>query len=273
MVEQDRANARPRPGLGWLGRLFWLLVGSVLTVSVLVVGCLAAAPSVLQHRGSWPWERALGRWAIDRTATSGAAAVTTPTRGRVDAQTGRIVYVGSCAQCHGADADGKGWLGQLMYPPASPLNDADTRARSDAELYWIIANGLSFVGMPGFRDRLSEEQIWSVVSYLRDVQRGNGGTLPAIPTPSADDLATADPRSSGAARGAALYIALGCVECHGANGTAPGRLQLRASDRRAVRAIRNGTEEGMPAFPVERLSDDDLQALLDYIASFRTAAR
>jgi mono/diheme cytochrome c family protein len=117
---------------------------------------------------------------------------------------------------------------------------------------------------------LSDEQVWSVVAYLRSLGTGSTASLPAVPTPSADDLAPANPAATGAARGAALYVSLGCVNCHGAGGNAPGRLQLRAADQRAVRAIREGTDEGMPAYPPSLLSDADLQAVLDYIRSFRT---
>jgi mono/diheme cytochrome c family protein len=98
---------------------------------------------------------------------------------------------------------------------------------------------------------------------------GSSGALPAVPQPSSDDLAKADPADGAVARGAALYIALSCSNCHGAGGNAAGRLGLRATDRRAVRAIREGTDEGMPAYPESLLSEPDLQAVLAYIRTFR----
>jgi len=254
----------------WLGRAVWLLAGSFLTLLLLVLSAWLWCPALLAHRTDWPFERKLARMMIDRAAARGAAQVTPPRSAPPRAlETGRIVYLGACSQCHGADADGKGWLGMLSYPPASALNDADTQARSDTELYWIIANGLSFTGMPGFRDQLSDEQIWAVVTYLRHLGSSTAPPLPVIPTPTAEDLAAADPTEDGAPRGAALYVALGCVNCHGAGGNAPGRLQLRATDQRAVRVIREGTEEGMPAYSSDILSEADLRALLQYIATFR----
>ncbi len=256
----------------WLGRVLWLLAGSLLTLLLFVLSAWLWGPSLLAHRTDWPFERQLGRTMIDRAAAQGAAQLTPPSSARPQAlETGRIVYLGACSQCHGADANGKGWLGMLSYPPASALNDADTQARSDAELYWIIANGLSFTGMPGFRDRLSDEQIWAVVTYLRSLSPSTLAPVPVIPTPTTQELAGADSTQAGASRGAALYTALGCVNCHGAVGNAPGRLELRATDQRAVRAIREGTEEGMPAYSTDVLSEADLRALLQYIATFRTS--
>lgn len=256
----------------WLGRVLWLLAGSLLTLLLFVLSAWLWGPALLAHRTDWPFERQLGRTMIDRAAAQGAAQLTPPSSARPQAlETGRIVYLGACSQCHGADADGKGWLGMLSYPPASALNDADTQARSDAELYWIIANGLSFTGMPGFRDRLSDEQIWAVVTYLRSLSPNTLAPVPVTPTPTTQELAGADSTQTGASRGAALYTALGCVNCHGAVGNAPGRLELRATAQRAVRAIREGTEEGMPAYSTDVLSEADLRALLQYIATFRTS--
>jgi mono/diheme cytochrome c family protein len=254
----------------WAGRIAWFIAGMMATLLLLGIAGWVLAPRLFAHRSDLPGERRLARALVERAAARGAQAIPTrPPLGARAVETGRIVYLGACSQCHGADADGKGWLGTLSYPEASALNDADTQARSDTELYWIIANGLSFTGMPGFQDRLSEEQIWAVVAYLRSLGSGSSGALPAVPQPSSDDLAKADPAGGAVARGAALYIALGCSNCHGAGGNSAGRLQLRATDRRAVRAIREGTDEGMPAYPESLLSEPDLQAVLAYIRTFR----
>ncbi len=40
--------------------------------------------------------------------------------------------------------------GLAMYPRASDLGSADVQAWSDAELFWIIQNGIRLTGMPGF---------------------------------------------------------------------------------------------------------------------------
>ncbi|WP_448575029.1 c-type cytochrome [Thermomicrobium sp.] len=254
----------------WIGRIGWFTAGMLSTLLLLGIAGWVLAPRLLAHRSDLPGERRLARTLVDRAAARGAQDVPSrPLSGARAVEHGRIVYLGACSQCHGADADGKGWLGALTYPPASALNDADTQARSDAELYWIIANGLSFTGMPGFQDRLSEEQIWAVVAYLRSVGSGASGALPSVPQPSSAELARADPTGNAVARGAALFVALGCSNCHGIGGNAPGRLQLRATDRRAVRTIREGTDEGMPAYPVSLLSEPDLQAVLAHIRTFR----
>jgi glucose/arabinose dehydrogenase len=164
--EQNRwSNSR------WCSRLLWFTTGMLATLLLAAFILWFAGPALLTHRTEWPYERALSRWAIDRAAAAGSRTVSPPPAHDPRAtETGRIVYLGACAPCHGADADGKGWFGTLSYPPASRLDDTDTQERSDTELYWIIAHGLSFTGMPGFAARLSDEQIWGLVVHIRELQ-------------------------------------------------------------------------------------------------------
>lgn len=85
-------------------------------------------------------------------------------------ETGEQLYTSYCASCHGESGHGNG-------PAASSLdtNPANIAAFSrmpmanDAYLYWTIAEGGAPVdsAMPAFKDSLEEEEIWSLISYLR----------------------------------------------------------------------------------------------------------
>lgn len=66
-----------------------------------------------------------------------------------------------------------------MYPPAVDLGGADVQAWSDAEMFWIIKNGIRLTGMPGFGRALSDEEIWPLVHYIR-----------TMPGPSGEDSST-----------------------------------------------------------------------------------
>jgi mono/diheme cytochrome c family protein len=54
-----------------------------------------------------------------------------------------------CAGCHGLEGDGENRFEADFYPPIPKLT-GDTQKWSDGELYFIIANGISMSGMPGF---------------------------------------------------------------------------------------------------------------------------
>ena len=66
---------------------------------------------------------------------------------------GQEVFLGSCAQCHGADGRGDGSIGRNMYPPAMDLTSAHVQHWSDAELFWIVQNGVRHTGMPAWKWR------------------------------------------------------------------------------------------------------------------------
>ena len=72
----------------------------------------------------------------------------------------------NCAACHGEDGHGDGPVAGYF----SPLRPVDFRSdrvrnRTDGQLVWIVANGLG--NMPAFRDLLSEQDLWTVVLFVR----------------------------------------------------------------------------------------------------------
>lgn len=71
-----------------------------------------------------------------------------------------------CVQCHGAP-------GQAPEPYALGLNPApaalvtSVRERTAAELFWIIREGIKMTGMPAWRYRLTDAQMWEVVAFMK----------------------------------------------------------------------------------------------------------
>jgi mono/diheme cytochrome c family protein len=77
----------------------------------------------------------------------------------------------NCSVCHGAAGDGQGPVARY-FSPVVPVDFRSDRVRSrtDGQLFWIIGNGLG--NMPAFRDLLSEQDLWTVVLYVRQVEAG-----------------------------------------------------------------------------------------------------
>jgi mono/diheme cytochrome c family protein len=84
---------------------------------------------------------------------------------------GAGVYVTYCASCHGRQGLGNGEAGRALSPP--PTNWAALSqmppGQWDAYLYWSTAEGGAPIGsgMSAYKDVLSDEQIWSVVSFIQ----------------------------------------------------------------------------------------------------------
>jgi mono/diheme cytochrome c family protein len=84
---------------------------------------------------------------------------------------GETLYGTDCAMCHGSDGHTLTDNGRWMYPRASDLTSRSVQQYSDPELFWIIKNGIRFTGMPGFGKVESDEHIWHLVRYIRELPR------------------------------------------------------------------------------------------------------
>jgi cytochrome c6 len=71
-----------------------------------------------------------------------------------------------CAMCHGPDGSGSE-VGKSMHVP--DLRSPEVQKRPDAELAQIISDGKG--GMPPFKNSLSEDQVHSLVSYIRSLHQ------------------------------------------------------------------------------------------------------
>lgn len=85
---------------------------------------------------------------------------------------GRDLYQGdvkpACALCHGEEGDGRGMLSTQFDPRPRNFECRETvNGIPDGQLFWIIENGSPGTAMPGFGDKLSDDQIWQIVHYLR----------------------------------------------------------------------------------------------------------
>jgi mono/diheme cytochrome c family protein len=102
-----------------------------------------------------------------------AGELTNPLPATADAvDRGRLSYRINCAMCHGADGHGDSpvaayFRGAGVVPPVD-LASPRVRDRGDGQLYWLIVNGIG--NMPPFHDLLDEEEVWSLVRYIRAVQ-------------------------------------------------------------------------------------------------------
>ena len=71
-----------------------------------------------------------------------------------------------CAMCHGPDGGGSE-VGKSMNVP--DLRSPAVQKLPDAELAQVISDGKG--GMPSFKNSLSEDQIHSMVSYVRSLHQ------------------------------------------------------------------------------------------------------
>jgi mono/diheme cytochrome c family protein len=96
---------------------------------------------------------------------------------------GQEVFLGSCAQCHGPDGRGDSDIGPNMNPVAMDLNSAHVQHWNDAELFWIIQNGVRLTGMPSWRSSISVNDTWKLTRFIHSLPRLNAASAStAVPS-------------------------------------------------------------------------------------------
>jgi mono/diheme cytochrome c family protein len=81
---------------------------------------------------------------------------------------GKEAFSHYCFACHGMDGQNTGVpFADRMSPPVPSLAQKDVQAYTDGQLKWIIDYGIWPSGMPGSKNTLSDDEIWSIVLYLR----------------------------------------------------------------------------------------------------------
>ncbi len=82
---------------------------------------------------------------------------------------GRILFLQRCAACHGENGMAKTEFAAAMPTKPASLTDSKTSSLTEGEVYAVINEGIKSSGMPGFKGRLSDEAIWKIALYARQI--------------------------------------------------------------------------------------------------------
>ncbi len=196
---------------------------------------------------------------------------------------GRSLYEANCAACHGEDGVGK-VLGAADF---TDLHFVDNRAPRD--FYLTVTQGKG--SMPAWQGRLSQDERWAVIDYLRtfsyDATLPGETTAepPVLPTVTAavcssTYLSQSNPfawdDATAIAAGNTIY-SQSCAVCHGADGSGalPGAPDLTAAEVQGELRSTSGEflclmAEGRGVMPgwKETLSAEQMWDVLTYIGTF-----
>lgn len=87
----------------------------------------------------------------------------------------------TCALCHGHLGDGKGITSQFGMVGAADLLQSRIRELPEGEIFQTITQGKG--QMRPMAKRLTHQERWATILYLRALQRATQGTLEDIPDP------------------------------------------------------------------------------------------
>ena len=84
---------------------------------------------------------------------------------------GKALYLDHCSDCHGNKGRGDGSNAADLEVRPSDLSRSAVLEQTDGELFWKISEGRK--PMPGYGRKLSEEQRWQLIHYIRTLARSN----------------------------------------------------------------------------------------------------
>jgi mono/diheme cytochrome c family protein len=89
---------------------------------------------------------------------------------------GKEVFLARCVGCHGPKGDGKGPGANFMSPPPADFTDKDDACcggdTGPGDFYYRILRGWTGTGMENFGERLSVDDIWRVVLFVKTIPNG-----------------------------------------------------------------------------------------------------
>ncbi len=101
---------------------------------------------------------------------------------------GKEVFLQRCVGCHGLKGDGKGPAASFMSPPPADFTDKDDACcggdTGPGDFYYRILRGWPGTAMENFGDRLSVDDIWRVVLFVKTIPND---TLKPNHLPTPDD--------------------------------------------------------------------------------------
>lgn len=137
-----------------------LLIAAGCLTFVSLGGCRATAPGKA--------ESSFMQWLKIRV-TVGGKRDRNPLRNTAEtAKDGQAAFSNYCIVCHGLDGQNTGVpFAVSLSPPVPSLASKEVQSYTDGQLKWIIENGISPSGMPASRGILNDNDMWSIVVYLR----------------------------------------------------------------------------------------------------------
>src|SRR5207247_5871600 len=86
---------------------------------------------------------------------------------------GKQVFLERCVGCHGPSGDGKGPAAKFMAPPPADFTDKDDACcggdTGPGDFYYRILRGWPGTAMENFGERLSVDDIWRVVLFVKTI--------------------------------------------------------------------------------------------------------
>lgn len=151
------------------------LYGIIFTIVALVVGGAFYLKKGYMHieadQAPMPMERKLAMSVMDASTERHAPDTKNPVSPtEQNLVEGARLYLNHCAGCHGLPSNRDSQFGRSFYPPV-PQFFKDAPDMPDNQNFYITQHGVRLTGMPAWNKTLSDTQIWTVVTFLSQIEK------------------------------------------------------------------------------------------------------
>jgi mono/diheme cytochrome c family protein len=130
----------------------------------------------------------LAPWVLDKSIERGAKSVTDPVSKDPNAVAlGLSHYRENCLPCHGAPGVDPAEFHEGMNPAPPDIESQGVQHDSDAELFWVIKNGIRMTGMPAFGVNHNDEEIRHIVAFVRHTPQLTDAERQALKTGAGEE--------------------------------------------------------------------------------------
>jgi mono/diheme cytochrome c family protein len=94
---------------------------------------------------------------------------------------GKEAFSHYCVACHGMDGQNTGVpFADHISPPIPSLASPAVQSYTDGQLKWILDYGIWPSGMPGSKGTLSDDELWSIIVFLRHLPPAGSQGIPQM---------------------------------------------------------------------------------------------
>src|ERR1700732_784513 len=145
------------------------IYGIVTMLVIAALGVLCALLGFVNMGADNPpskMETTLATRAMDASVARAAPKLTNPvTADEANFAAGAHLYSDHCTLCHGDPAHPKSPLADSLNPPAPQFTN-DMADMPENENFYILQHGIRWTAMPGWKNVLSEQRTWKLVTLL-----------------------------------------------------------------------------------------------------------
>jgi len=167
-------------GFSWsaffAGAIVLLILLFVLAAIVILGGFYPIAASEPDPPGFGSILAAASDHAIERQS----AGLKAPAFSATDIREGAGHFKGMCQRCHGGPGVQREDFAEGLNPPPPNLAES-TDDMSVGQVFWIAKHGIKMTAMPAFGKTDSDEELWKVAAFVKQMSKTSPQQYAAIP--------------------------------------------------------------------------------------------